>query len=629
MSCWLPVVDQRFKAAVAVSPVTDYFSQHWNSNIGAWDSWFLGGQPEDGAAHYRDRSPVFFADRVTTPTLLTAGTEDRCTPPGQAMEFYRALHARDVPVEVAIYPGEGHGVRKFPASLDLVARTTAWFERFMPARPVDGPHGLARRVPRPRTKAYLISASLGPVSRRSRAFLDGYMDAWEAKGAPDHVWFEDIFPRMAALKRSFSSLAGCDPDEVALTTNIIDRAVDDRLVPRSLWREATVILSELDFPTDGHVWFAWARKTGAEIGWLRSPDGLTIPLEEYDRAIDERTALVMINRVLYRSSAIVDAKAVCAIARERGALSFVDDYHGLGIVPLDLHDLGCDLYTAGVLKWMLGGPGLVFLYARRELLPDPRARPHRLVRTAGAVRVRHRAPRLPPHGETTRARHAAGSGLLHRAGRDRHHLGGRTRGHPCPTGRAHRSSDRARGRGGARRPHTSGPGPPGGRRQRQGGARGGEDLPRAARSRRVHGLPRRRTSHQPPLLQHGSRHRSLLRGAPADPVDGVSERGRDPMRRVVHEAAVVPRQDRRAERCPHRRWLGRGARPRPAGHPSRRSTNATTRANRASDPAPRRPRSRRRRRSPRPGRCVPSRTRRGPSAHTGPPRRTAVALGSR
>ena len=69
------------------------------------------------------------------------------------------------------------------------------------------------------------------------------------------------------------------------------------------------------------------------------PDGLTIPLEEYERAIDERTALVMVNRVLFRSSAIVDAKAVCALARD-GALSFVDDYHGLGIVPLDLHDPG-------------------------------------------------------------------------------------------------------------------------------------------------------------------------------------------------------------------------------------------------------------------------------------------------
>ena len=175
---------------------------------------------------------------------------------------------------------------------------------------------------------------------------------------------------MARLKRSFSRLAGCDPDEVAITTNIsialstIASALDLSGVRRR------VVLSELDFPTDGHVWLAWAAKTGAEIVWLRSRDGLTIPLESYDEAIDDRTAVVMVNRVLYRSSAIVDAKAVCAIARQRGALSFVDDYHGLGIVPLDLHDLGCDLYTAGTLKWMCGGPGMAFLYARRSLLPS-------------------------------------------------------------------------------------------------------------------------------------------------------------------------------------------------------------------------------------------------------------------
>ncbi|MEZ0234369.1 MAG: aminotransferase class V-fold PLP-dependent enzyme [Actinomycetota bacterium] len=219
-------------------------------------------------------------------------------------------------------------------------------------------------------KTYLISASLGPISHRGRAALEGYLDAWATKGAPDHVWFEDIFPRMAGLKRSFAALAGCDADEVAITTNIsvalatIASAIDLRC------ERNRVILSELDFPTDGHVWLAWAAKTGAEIVWLRSPDGLTIPIEAYDEAIDERTAIVMLNRVLYRSSAIVDAAAVCAIARDRGALSFVDDYHGLGIVPLDLHALGCDLYTAGSLKWMCGGPGMVFLYARRDVLPS-------------------------------------------------------------------------------------------------------------------------------------------------------------------------------------------------------------------------------------------------------------------
>jgi selenocysteine lyase/cysteine desulfurase len=216
-------------------------------------------------------------------------------------------------------------------------------------------------------KTYLISASLGPLSNRGRASLDGYLDAWAAKGAPDHVWFEDIFPRMRGLKESFAGLARCDTDEVAITTNI-SIAISTIASALDFTERNKVILSELDFPTDGHVWLA-QRRRGVEIEWLRSSDGLTIPLEEYDRAIDDRTAVVMVNRVLYRSSAVADANEICRIARERGAISFLDDYHGIGIVPLDLHDVGCDIYAAGVLKWLCGGPGLVFLYVRRDLIP--------------------------------------------------------------------------------------------------------------------------------------------------------------------------------------------------------------------------------------------------------------------
>ncbi len=218
-------------------------------------------------------------------------------------------------------------------------------------------------------KAYLISASLGPVSERSRRYLTGYIDAWATKGAPDHVWLEDIFPAMGRLKTTFAALAGCDPDELAITTNISIALSSVASCLDFSGPRRKIILSELDFPTDGHVWLAQERR-GAEVVWLRSEDGLTIPIEAYDQAIDEDTALVMVNRVLYRSSALVDAKQVCGIARERGALSFVDDYHGIGIVPLDLRDLGCDLYTAGTLKWLCGGPGMALLYARRELLPS-------------------------------------------------------------------------------------------------------------------------------------------------------------------------------------------------------------------------------------------------------------------
>jgi kynureninase len=173
---------------------------------------------------------------------------------------------------------------------------------------------------------------------------------------------------MAELKRSFAGLAGCDRDELAITTNLSIALSTVASCVDFTGERRRIVLSELDFPTDGHVWLAQVPR-GAELVWLRSEDGLTVPLEAYEAAIDERTALVMVNRVLYRSSALMDAKAVCAIASERGAKTFVDDYHGAGIVPLDLHDLGCDFYSAGVLKWLCGGPGLAFLYARRDVLP--------------------------------------------------------------------------------------------------------------------------------------------------------------------------------------------------------------------------------------------------------------------
>jgi len=218
-------------------------------------------------------------------------------------------------------------------------------------------------------KAYLISASLGPVSRRSLAYLDEYVTAWTELGSPEPVWFERIFPRLREVKRSFARLTGAEPDELAITTNVslalstIASCLD---FPPQRNR---VIISELDFPTEFHVWRAQERR-GADVVVLPSPDGLTVPVEAYARAIDDRTAVACVNRVLYRSSALLDATAICRLAAEAGAVSVVDDFHGAGIVPVDVRDLGCDFYTTGVLKWLCGGPGLAVVYARRDRIPS-------------------------------------------------------------------------------------------------------------------------------------------------------------------------------------------------------------------------------------------------------------------
>jgi len=92
---------------------------------------FLGGDVPERQRHYRDRSPVFAGDRLCTPTLLTAGTKDRATPSGQAVEFHRVLKERGIPTEVVRYPLEGHGVRDLPAAIDAAARVLAWFDRYL------------------------------------------------------------------------------------------------------------------------------------------------------------------------------------------------------------------------------------------------------------------------------------------------------------------------------------------------------------------------------------------------------------------------------------------------------------------------------------------------------------------
>ncbi len=134
MACWLPTQDPRFKAAVAMSPVSNWYSERFGSNLGAWVGDFLDGEPRPAGGQYYERSPVLFAHRDRTPTLLTAGLHDRATPPDQAIEFHNALTEVGVASDVVVYPGEGHGVDSFPALIDCSTRIVAWFRRHMPLR---------------------------------------------------------------------------------------------------------------------------------------------------------------------------------------------------------------------------------------------------------------------------------------------------------------------------------------------------------------------------------------------------------------------------------------------------------------------------------------------------------------
>ena len=133
MASWLITRTDRFAAAVSMSPVTDWLSMHYTTYFPEFDRLFLQDDPANSAGHYAARSPIMFAHQARTPTLHTAGGRDDATPASQAVEFHQALLEHGVASSLAIYPEEGHDVRRFPAVIDRCARILAWFDHYMPA----------------------------------------------------------------------------------------------------------------------------------------------------------------------------------------------------------------------------------------------------------------------------------------------------------------------------------------------------------------------------------------------------------------------------------------------------------------------------------------------------------------
>jgi dipeptidyl aminopeptidase/acylaminoacyl peptidase len=133
MTAWLITQDPRFKAAVAVSPVTNQVTEHLISNIGHFVALFLEDSYINPSGKYFERSPINHAHKTKTPTLSTCGVLDRCTPPEEAVQFHNALLENGVKSVLVTYPQEGHGVRKWPATVDYSARMVGWFEEHLSA----------------------------------------------------------------------------------------------------------------------------------------------------------------------------------------------------------------------------------------------------------------------------------------------------------------------------------------------------------------------------------------------------------------------------------------------------------------------------------------------------------------
>jgi kynureninase len=215
---------------------------------------------------------------------------------------------------------------------------------------------------------YLNNCSLTPLHRRGEAALAEYARTWLELGG--RAWFDHWLGVLGSLRAEFADVLGAGADEIAL-----EPAVSAALVSIAsafdYAKRPKVVVSDIDFPTDGHTWLALAAR-GVEVEFVHSPDRIGVPLELFERAVDERTALVCTGHAYYTSGYIQDVRALAEICHRKGAALVLDAYQSIGAFPFDVHESGVDYLVGGTLKWLMGGPGMAFLYARRDRIAGAR-----------------------------------------------------------------------------------------------------------------------------------------------------------------------------------------------------------------------------------------------------------------
>jgi kynureninase len=220
------------------------------------------------------------------------------------------------------------------------------------------------------TSVYMNSNSMGAMPRVAREALGEFLDAWERDGVEAWERWPTVIDETAdGIARFF----GGAPGHTALNQNV---AFFQAAVASTIdWSGArTKVVSEsLMFPNVLYVWERFV-SLGARLHLVPSDDGMLVPTERILDAIDEETAIVSISHAVYVSGALLDVAAICRRAHEVGAKVMVDVYQTLGVVPFDVNAWDADFVVGGSHKWMCGGPGTAFLYARPDVLPtlEPR-----------------------------------------------------------------------------------------------------------------------------------------------------------------------------------------------------------------------------------------------------------------
>jgi kynureninase len=223
-----------------------------------------------------------------------------------------------------------------------------------------------RRFPIVGRTNYLISNSLGAMPEGTREDLAEYAETWATRGV--RAWGEGWWEMAVTVGDLVGRIVHAPPGSITMHQNVtLASAVVSSCFDYRNSRNR-VVMVDMEFPSLLYLYHRMGAH-GARVHVVKSRDGVTVPMDELLDAIDGETALVPLSHVLFRSSYVVDARAVVEKAHRVGARVCLDAFQSAGTVPVDLTALGADFAVGGALKWLCGGPGAAWLYVRPDLRP--------------------------------------------------------------------------------------------------------------------------------------------------------------------------------------------------------------------------------------------------------------------
>jgi selenocysteine lyase/cysteine desulfurase len=209
-------------------------------------------------------------------------------------------------------------------------------------------------------KIYLNSCSQGALSGDVEEGMLEYLRSWHKHGSPWDIWVEQY----ELARRQFAELIGAEPDEVAVVPSA-SAGVNALVSALSFQQRNKVVLGEFEFPTMGHIWLA-QRPRGADVIFVGAEKN-RIRVEAYDALVDRNTLIVPLTHVCFMNGFRSPVAEITKIAHDRGALVLLDDYQDSGTRPIDVKAMQVDAYVTGTLKYLLGPPGLAFMYVRESV----------------------------------------------------------------------------------------------------------------------------------------------------------------------------------------------------------------------------------------------------------------------